>query len=317
MAVAAGSGLIDINTGRSIGLNDNLAALGYTQDTWTGKSPTSEIGTTSTSQNTSGSQKNTTQSAQQSSSVNTTDPVLKALNDLVIQYRAGGSPNQKTVGQARVDEITRARDLQSQFSPERALAIGQGLVSKAIEDALLQVLPTITASSESAGTSKSSMRALLTQQAAEKGAVEGAAQAGQLGVQFGGLQANLEGTLNELTKGDPNSIEAQLANLIAASKGIVTNTTTTGTQVNNTSSSQNTSGSQNTQVNKSGELTYQGTTKQPLQQSNSLGTQSADSLYTPSSAAGTMAISRNDNPPGYSDYGNVFSNSDASIFAGS
>ena len=283
------STLIDNNTGLPASLSDNLSQLGYTNDQYSGKGPTST--------NTQGQARTNQQQNQVSSTIssNSTPEAIAALNKLLATLAGGGDANQQTISNERVAEIGRARKLQGQFSPDAAEAGGNALISKAIKDALLTLMPQITAASEGAGTSKGSMRALLTQQAGEKGATEGAALAANLGVQYGTLQSQFENTLAELTKQDPNSPLGQLAQLIIGSKSIVSSTLQSG--------SSTTSGTttQNQQQQNSGQVAYQGDVR-ARNNPNNLNTNSSDSLgytndgggYSPAPNAGTGYIAAGD-----------------------
>lgn len=250
--------LIDTNTGLPASLSNNINALGYTNDVFTGKGPTTQ------QQQQTGTTRGVSTTSQISASTNSTPQAIAALNSLLATLQSGGSPDQQSTTAERQTEIGRTRQLQGQYSPEAASATGNALISKAIKDALLTLMPQITAASEGSGTSKGSMQALLIQQAGEKGATEGAAQAATLSAQYGGLQANFEQTLNELTKQDPNSPLAQLAQLIIGSKGIVQST------ASNSTTNSTTNQSTNTATQNSGQVDYAGTVRSPsaLQQSN-------------------------------------------------
>lgn len=157
-----------------------------------------------------------------------------------------GTPSQIALQNERFTEITRNREFQGDYSKGAAKKDAQALMDKALHDALEKALPQITAQSEGAGTSKSSMGALLTQRAAEGGAREGAALGAQLGVSYGQLNNQLASTLELLTRADPNSPENLLLQAILGSKGIVQSGTTStvgsstssGTSVGNTTNTQ-------------------------------------------------------------------------------
>jgi hypothetical protein len=203
--------------------------------------------------------------------------------------QAGTTEQQKQV-QERQTEIARNRVAQeiirsdtgtqaAKYSKEAAFADAQALVNKSISDALEKAMPQITAASEGAGTSKGSMRALLTQRAAERGAVEGAALGVQAAGVYGGVanqaagqgiqgQNQLAGVLELLTRSDPNNPATLLLQAIIGSKGLVTQQ----------SGSQDTSGTsvkqQDTTSNVGAQQTLTDTLKQilaPLNALNSYG----------------------------------------------
>jgi hypothetical protein len=150
----------------------------------------------------------------------------------------GGTPETQQRLADRDLEIQRNREQQGKYSKEAAFTDSQALMDKALHDALETALPQITAASEGSGTSKGSMRALLTQRAAETGAREGAALGVQTSVAYGGLSNQLASTLEMLTRSDPNSPEALLLQAILGSKGLVSDTVSS--QVSDTTGTKNT-----------------------------------------------------------------------------
>jgi len=151
----------------------------------------------------------------------TTFSAINALDQLLKTLAEGGTPEQQFMTKARSEEVGRARKQQEGFSKDAAMSDSQALIDKAISDAMRAANPRITAYSEGAGSSKSSMAALLTQEAALKGAVEGAAAGTQLATAYGQLSNQLEGILADLTKQDPNSPVSQLLQAVIGSKGII------------------------------------------------------------------------------------------------
>lgn len=145
----------------------------------------------------------------------------------------GGTPEMRQQQENRQREIESARGIREDYSKDEAFSDSQALITKSINDALSKVLPQITLASEGSGASTGSMRALLTQKAAENAGIEGAALGAQTAVAYGGIQSNLTGILEALTRSDPNSPAALLLNAIIGSKGLisdnVTNQNTTGT----------------------------------------------------------------------------------------
>jgi hypothetical protein len=182
----------------------------------------------------------------------------------MIEGTPGGTPEQRRQMEQRQEEIVRNRASQGQFSKEAAFADAQSLVNKSIADALEKAMPQITAMSEGAGTSRSTTAALMTQRAAERGAVEGAALGTQVATAYGGLSNQLAQTLEMLTRSDPNSPTALLIQALIGSKGLVSEQ----------SGSQNTSGTQvkdvDTTQNVGPQETLQNTLKEILQPLNSM-----------------------------------------------
>lgn len=179
-----------------------------------------------------------------------------------------GTPEQRQQVAQRQEEIARNRATQGTYSKTEAFADAQGLVNKAIADSLERTLPQITSALEGSGTSKGSMAALLTQRAAEKAGVEGAALGAQTAVAYGGINTALASTLEMLTRSDPNSPTAMLIQALGMSKGLISdqigsqNTMATG---NKQADTQQDIGQQNTFVNTLKEIL------QPLGQVNNMG----------------------------------------------
>jgi hypothetical protein len=153
----------------------------------------------------------------------------------------GGTSDQRAIADARQEEISRDRALQSQFSPEAARATAEGLSSYFARVLSEQELPAILRSAEGAGTSKGTTRALLTQQAIQRTGETASKVGADLTSQFGQISTQLANVLENLTKQDPNSIANQLINAIAQSKGI--------TQSGVTSQSQTTDQTVTTDIN--------------------------------------------------------------------
>ncbi len=202
-----------------------------------------------------------------------------------------GTAAQQRQRAARDQEIERDRQFQGKYSKDAAFGDAQFLMNKAIHDALEQALPGITSASEGAGTSKGSMKALLTQRAAETGAREGGALGANLAVQYGGLNNQLAATLELLTRSDPNSPENMLLQAILGSKGIVQQGSTVG------SGSSSSSKSGQSVSNTSPQTQTVNTIKQPLNSTSANPTEYPYSnTYAPQTPTTTpfMSISTGD-----------------------
>lgn len=151
----------------------------------------------------------------------TTFSAIEALDSLLATLSAGGTDEQKLLTQARGEEVSRVRNQQDAYSKDAAMADSQSLINKAIADAMRAAEPRITSYAEGAGASKSSMAALLSQEAATKGAVEGAALGTQLSSAYGQIFNQLESILENITKQDPNSPTGMLLQAIIGSRGII------------------------------------------------------------------------------------------------
>lgn len=132
---------------------------------------------------------------------------LDALINLLLQ---GGTSAEQTKVQQRNNEVAILQAQRNQFSPQAALAQSQGLLAQTLRQALEKTLPTITRSAEAAGTSQSSLRALLAQDAAIR-AAESASSLGTRAItDFGNVGNNVSQILEALTRSDPNANAALL-----------------------------------------------------------------------------------------------------------
>lgn len=150
-----------------------------------------------------------------------TPTAVTTFDELLRTLAGGGTPEMKATTTARTEEVSRVRQQQEDFTKEDAFTDANALMQKAISDALRIAAPKITAYAEGAGTSRSSLAALQTQEAATRGAIEGAAQGAQLTTAYGQVYNQLANVLEGLTRQDPNSPAALLAQAITGSKGMV------------------------------------------------------------------------------------------------
>lgn len=138
-----------------------------------------------------------------------------ALSVLLQQLLNGGTLAMQQQEAARRGEINQNQALRARYSPEAAFADAQGLMSQILRQAMEKNVATLTRSAEGAGTSASSMRALMTQDALTR-AAESSAAAGLNAAQgYGQIAANLSGVLEALTRQDNSSIEAILSTIEA------------------------------------------------------------------------------------------------------
>jgi hypothetical protein len=165
----------------------------------------------------------------------------------------GGSATQRETARQRQAQIVSDIAKQKDFTPEKAQALAEGLSSYYNRVLTEGQLPGILRAAEGAGTSQGTTRALLTQQAIQRTSEVASKTGADLSVAFGGLSNDLAKTLEALTREDPNSISNQLIQAIVASKGLVSSSSSTGSQ--NTQQQQKTA--QDQTVNKSAEVSTQ------------------------------------------------------------
>lgn len=137
----------------------------------------------------------------------------EALAALLQMLQGGGTPEFQRSQQQRMTEINRNRATQGQFSKEAAFADAQGAINQILRQAMEGNVATLTRSAEGAGTSQSSMRALMTQDALTRAAESGASLGLNAATAYGGVSNQLAGILEGLTRPDNSNIEALLATI--------------------------------------------------------------------------------------------------------
>lgn len=200
--------------------------------------------------NTLSNQTSTTNSTQHTNTQNMTGSSLAALELLIQQLLGGGTQDMAQQRAERQAEINNVSQTRAGYTKEAAFNDAQGLIAQTMRQSLEQLIPGINRAAQGAGTSQSSMRALLTQKAAENAAEAAAAQGMTAAVNYGNINANLSNVLEVLTRPDNTVTESLLAALNTA-RGAVQNTTTTGTSTTDTvgQQTQNTTGQSNTNTN--------------------------------------------------------------------
>ena len=139
---------------------------------------------------------------------------LQALQKLIASLGAQQAASQATTQQA----ATTAKKGAEGYSKEAAFADSAAAVNAQMRAALLELMPSIVRAAEGAGTSQSSMRALLTQDAAQK-AADSAAQLGiKAAVDYGQLQQGLLNSLANLNQTGDATTNA-LINALQVAKG--------------------------------------------------------------------------------------------------
>lgn len=129
-----------------------------------------------------------------------------------------GTPEQQLQQQQRQLEIQRDREFQGQFTPEAAQKLSENLASYFSRKLGEESLQQITRGAEGAGTSASTARAELAQQATQRTSEVAAKTGADLATQFGGLQANFAQVLELLTRSDANAPVKLLLEALGLSK---------------------------------------------------------------------------------------------------
>lgn len=214
------------------------------QTTGAQNNPTStkSAGSTSSNGTTNSTADSTSHTNSSTNSVNMDPGSLAALQGLIAQLASGGTDNMKQDRATKVTEIgTLQRDRQG-YSKEAAFADAKGLMAQTMRQALEKLMPGINSGSLGAGASQSSMRALLTQKAAENAAENASAQGLTAAVNYGNVSNGISGVLERLiAQQDPAA--AALINALNVAKGAVTSSTTssdtTGSVVTNGTTTNN------------------------------------------------------------------------------
>lgn len=226
----------------------NSTATGQPQEKTTTFGQDSQAGTS----NTIGTTNNATSGSQagfESGNSTTTalDPnSLKTLEQFITQLMSGGTANQKGEIQKR-DAMTQfVTNLLGLVSPEQANADAQGLMGQQLQKSLEQQMPALQKAIEGAGTSASSMQALIANRIAQDSAQSAAALGGEQQKAYAQSRAQLASLLEAFTR-PQNTVENTLIQALNALKGAVTNTNST--RYSSNSSSQNTTGQTNSTTN--------------------------------------------------------------------
>lgn len=157
-------------------------------------------------------------SAQSSSGTNFAAGGQDVLRTLLQQLLGGGTAEQRAERAARLEEINAVRQQRGDYTKEAAFIDAEAVSARESRLALEKLVPSLTRAAEGAGTSASSMRALLLQDAAAKAAESAAALGLQTATNYGNISASLSGVLANLTQPN-NPVTQALLDAISLSKG--------------------------------------------------------------------------------------------------
>lgn len=152
----------------------------------------------------------------------------EALATLIAQLLAGGTPEQKTEQTNRQQEVQSVRGQRAGYTKEAAFADAQGAQAQQSRLVMEKLIPSIIAAASGAGSSKGSMRALLTQDAANKAAESAAALGLKASVDYGNISGGMNQVLEALTR-QGNPITDSLLKALEISKGQRSTQTSGGT----------------------------------------------------------------------------------------
>lgn len=166
-------------------------------------------------------------SSSQTSGTNYSAGGEDALKQLLLQLLGGGTAEQRAEAANRATEVQAVRGQRADYTKEAAFTDAQGAMAGESRKALEKLIPSITKAAEGAGTSASSMRALLMQDAANKAAESAAALGLQASVNYGQIGSSLSSVLQSLTA-QTNPVTKALLEAIQLSKGQESTGTTSG-----------------------------------------------------------------------------------------
>ena len=128
---------------------------------------------------------------------------LSALLAFIRESASGGSAEYKADKANRNQAIVDTRKSLTDYSKQNAFTDAANLMAKNLTDSLEKNMPAISKGIQGAGTSASSMQALLSSKLATDSARDAGALGAQQATAYGQISAQLHGVLNELTKYDP------------------------------------------------------------------------------------------------------------------
>lgn len=152
-----------------------------------------------------------------------------ALEALIAQLQGGGTPVMQASAAKRQEEIARNQAVAGQYTKQAAFSDATGAMNAKVAEVLQQLLPNIVRASEGAGTSQNSLRALLTQQAANNAANSAASLGLNAATQYGQVNSQIGNILEALTRPQEDQATQALIQALGIAKGANVSSTTTET----------------------------------------------------------------------------------------
>lgn len=157
------------------------------------------------------------------------DPqALQMLMTFLQEQMSGGTAQEKAMRAERMAQIGSARGTLSDYTKSGAFTDAAALMAQSLRQSMEKNMPVINKAIQGAGTSASSMQALLSQKLATESAQAASALGAEQAKAYGGISANLQGVLEALTRSDPNNSVA-LVNAL----GLLKNQRSYSSQVQN------------------------------------------------------------------------------------
>lgn len=258
-ATNGGGVLIPGNTDTAYGMNTQPRLVfpgqaGYPGGSSGGSSGSTGGGTTTqnatSTQNTNSSRSGFSNTTNTSRTNNMSDASAAALEKLIAQLQGGGTAAMQQDRSTRSAEIAALQGQRSGYSKAAAFADSALVMDQQRQQALAQVLPSITRAAEGAGTSRNSMRALMLQKEAQQAAQSAAALGLKSATDYGNISNGMSNVLaNLIGQNDPAS--AALLSALGIAKGAQTSTTAT----QNTNTGETANSTTNTNSNQTTDAT--------------------------------------------------------------
>lgn len=157
------------------------------------------------------------------------DPqALQLLMSFLQQQVTGGTAEEKALRKERMAQIGSARGTLADYTKGSAFSDAAALMAQNLRQSMEKNMPVINKAIQGAGTSASSMQALLSQKLATESAQAAGALGAQQAASYGGISAQLQSVLEALTRSDPNNSAA-----IVNALGLFKNQRSSSTQVQN------------------------------------------------------------------------------------
>lgn len=155
-----------------------------------------------------------------------------ALASLISSLQNGGTEATKKASENRIREVNDVRSMRNDYSKANAFVDAEQAAAAEARRVMEDTLPALVSAAAGAGTSGSSMRALLTQEAAARAAETAGTMKLKAAVDYGSVAASLSNTLEALTRADEENARKgvdQLLQALAISKGEVSSSTQSST----------------------------------------------------------------------------------------
>lgn len=130
---------------------------------------------------------------------------LAMLMEFLQTSMAGGTPEVRAMLDERKKQIASTRGTLADYTKGSAFSDAAALMAQNLRQSMEKNMPVINKAIQGAGTSASSMQALLSQKLATESAQAAGALGADQAAKYGGISAQLQGVLEALTRVDPTN----------------------------------------------------------------------------------------------------------------